>query len=89
MENGYTIDCMLHKYQNIDWTDKRNWYLNNNNPPSRHNSYYGKSINPYEVIFHKWFWHNKNNRVSFDIIEEYIENNKLNLVFPLILSCLF
>jgi hypothetical protein len=81
MKHGYTIDCMLHKYQNIDWLDEKNWNLNDNRHPSRHNSFYGHSINPYEVIFHKWYWHyDKNlsydNRlVSFDILENYIENS--------------
>jgi hypothetical protein len=56
LKHGYSIDCMLHRYQNIDWKNKKNWNLNNNIHPSRKNSFYGMSINPYEVIFHKWFW---------------------------------
>ena len=68
IKNGYTIDCMLAKYQNIDWTNPVNHTLNNNMHPSRKNSFYGKSINPYEVIFHKWFWH-RLETVNFDIIK--------------------
>lgn len=70
INNGYTIDCMLEKYQNIDWYDNKNYYINNNQHPSRKNSYFGKSIDPFEVIFHKWFWHN-DPYVSLDIIENY------------------
>ena len=73
-ENGYTIDCMLQKYQNIDWRSPINYNLNNNIHPSRKNSFYGKSIDPYEVIFHKWYWHGLET-VNFDIIEQYVNNN--------------
>ena len=72
--NGYSIDCMLRKYQNIDWTDRSNYNLNNNIHPSRKNSFYNCSINPYEVIFHKWYWKDSNN-VNLDIIHQYVNNN--------------
>lgn len=72
LNNGYTIDCMLRKYQKIDWTNKDNYNLNYNMHPSR--IFYNNSINPYEVIFHKWCWHNNPN-VNFDIIKQYVENN--------------
>jgi len=83
LENGYSIDCMLPKYQNIDWTNNMNYMLNNNIHPSRHNSFYGESINPYDVIFHKWFWHNAD-LVNFDIIKQYINHNniQLNVQYP-------
>jgi hypothetical protein len=74
LNNGYSIDCMLRKYQNIDWTDSSNYNLNNNKHPSRKNSFYNCSINPYEVIFHKWNWKDSEN-VNFDIIEQYVNNN--------------
>jgi len=74
LKNGYTIDCMLPKYQNIDWCDINNYTLNNNLHPSRKNSFYGESINPYDVIFHKWFWHGNDN-VNFDIVEQYVNKN--------------
>ena len=75
-KNGYSIDCMLSKYQNINWLDPHTWDLNinNNNLPSRNNSYFGKSIDPYEVIFHKWFWHGQPT-VNFEIIEKYVTDN--------------
>ena len=71
LSKGYSIDCMLSKYQGIDWTDSSNYKSNNNAHPSRHNSFYGYSINPYEVIFHKWFWHG-NETVNFEIIRQHI-----------------
>jgi hypothetical protein len=73
-KNGYSIDCMLRKYQNIDWTDTTNYNLNNNIHPSRKNSFFNTSINPYEVIFHKWFWHGEET-VNFEIIDEYVKNH--------------
>ena len=74
LKNGYSIDCMLPRYKNIDWLDEKNYYLNNNKHPSRKNSFYCKSINPYNVIFHKWYWHN-NPLVNFNIIKSYLINN--------------
>jgi hypothetical protein len=71
LNNGFSIDCMLPKYQHIDWTNKNNYNLNNNIHPSRKNSFYGYSINPYDVIFHKWYWH-KEDTVNFEIIKQYV-----------------
>ena len=73
LKNGYSIDCMLPKYKNIDWTNNIYYNLNNNKHPSRKNSFYGDSINPYDVIFHKWYWHNDEN-VNFDIITQYVND---------------
>ena len=69
-KSGFTIDCMLSKYQNINWHDTKNYKLNENKHPSRKNSYFGKSIDPFEVIFHKWYWHGKP-YVCLDVIENY------------------
>ena len=57
--------------------------LNNNVHPSRNNSFYGESINPYDVIFHKWFWHNSH-LVNFNVIQQYINHNniQLNVQYP-------
>lgn len=74
LNNGFSIDCMLRKYQDIDWTDKKNYNLNYNRHPSRKNSFYGNSINPYEVVFHKWYWANEPS-VNFELIQQYINNN--------------
>uniref|UniRef100_A0A6C0JYD2 Glycosyltransferase n=1 Tax=viral metagenome TaxID=1070528 RepID=A0A6C0JYD2_9ZZZZ len=73
LKHGYSIDCMLPKYQNIDWRQKDNYNLNHNKHPSRKNSFYGHSINPYDVIFHKWYWHNAEN-VNFEIIRQYVDD---------------
>jgi len=73
LANGFSIDCMLPKYQNIDWKNNNNYNLNNNIHPSRKNSFYGFSINPYDVIFHKWYWHNSND-VNFEIIRQYVDD---------------
>jgi len=74
-KNGYTIDCMLTRYKGLDWLDKANWSMNNCIPPSRKHSFYGTSINPFEVIFHKWYWHNfLDSPVSFDIVEQYVKS---------------
>jgi len=74
LKNGYSIDCMLRKYQGIDWRNPDNYTLNENQHPSRKNSFYHYSINPYEVIFHKWFWHGLET-VNFVIVEQYVLNN--------------
>jgi hypothetical protein len=72
LKNGYSIDCMIPIYQGIDWTDRNNYNLNNNIHPSRKNSFYGRSLNPYELIFHKWFWKDSEN-VNFEIIKQYVD----------------
>jgi hypothetical protein len=72
--NGYSIDCMLRKYQGIEWRDSKNHKLNNSESPSRNNTFYNNSINPYEVIFHKWFW-NGEETVNYHIVEQYVNNN--------------
>jgi hypothetical protein len=73
LNNGYSIDSMIPKYQNINWRDSINYNLNNNIHPSRKNSFYGCSINPYDVIFHKWYWHD-NDSVNFDIIKQHVDD---------------
>ena len=72
LKNGYSIDCMIPKYQNIDWTNSKYYNLNNNIHPSRKNSFYNYSINPYDVIFHKWYWHDMPT-VNEDIIRQYVD----------------
>jgi hypothetical protein len=69
-KNGYSIDCMLKRYEGIDWKDPCNHNMNDYLHPSRKNSFYGGTIDPYEVIFYKWFWKYEGT-VNFDIIEAY------------------
>ena len=73
IKNGYTIDCMIPKYQNIDWTNSNNYNLNNNRHPSRNKSFYNYSLNPHDLIFYKWFWHNMPT-VNEDIITQYVND---------------
>lgn len=70
LESGFTIDCMLTAYQGIDWKNKNNWNQNKNLHASRKGKYFGKSIDPYEVIFHKWKW-TDSEKVNFEIIDQY------------------
>jgi hypothetical protein len=76
LKHGYSIDCMIRKYQNINWRDPNNYNLNNNIHPSRTNSFYGESLNPYELIFHKWYWHDQRvSGVNKRMIDQYVHNN--------------
>ena len=74
LRHGYSLDCMIRKYQGIDWRDQNNWSLNNNKHPTRKNSFFGESLNPYELIFHKWLWKDSD-RVQFDIVRQYVDTN--------------
>ena len=69
---GFGLDCLLYRYQGIDWSDPANWDQNGNAPPSRQGTYDGISIHPFEVVFHKWFWsHHPNELVAYDAMERY------------------
>lgn len=57
LRHGHNIGCMLERYQGIDWRQKKYWGMNENRHPSRAGSYFGGTIDPFEVVFHKWFWH--------------------------------
>lgn len=81
MENNYTIDCLLYRYQNVDWTDKNNWKLYDNIFPDRLNRYDGISIHPFEVVFHKWYWSDhKNDLIFYDYCKKY-SDWKLNIKY--------
>lgn len=71
--HGYTIDCMLQRYQGMDWRNPENMHQNGYKHPSRHNSYFQTSINPYEVVFHKWFWQGEKD-VNFSIVDDYFKH---------------
>jgi hypothetical protein len=74
LKHGYSIDCILQRYKNINWLDEANWKMNNNIHPSRRGSFYGKSIDPSEVIFHKWYWHGQL-PVNLEFIKKYFSEN--------------
>ena len=52
----------------MDWGDKSNWNCNNNVHPSRHGTYDGISMHPYETVFVKASWH-----VGHPFIDKYAE----------------
>lgn len=41
----------------LDWRDERNWGCNDNVHPSRHGTYDGISMHPFETVFIKASWH--------------------------------
>lgn len=41
----------------VDWRDRANWNCNNNVHPSRHGTYDGVSMHPFETVFVKASWH--------------------------------
>lgn len=80
LKNNYNIDCMLEKYKNIDWRLEKNWnneHLWYNKPlslwTSKKNSYFGKDVNPYDVIFHKHYWSYNNTYISIEIMNNHIK----------------
>lgn len=55
---GYNIATLMYKYdKKTDWRESKNWRCNNNAHPSRHGTYDGISMNPFEVVFLKAGWH--------------------------------
>jgi len=74
-KHGYSIDCLLYKYKDIDWSNSKNWPEPNH--PSTRNGYDGINIHPFEVVFHKCFWNNPNdNGVAAEYFVKYIEWGK-------------
>lgn len=53
---GYTIDTLLAMHRGVDWRDEQNWQCNGNVHPSRHGTYDGISMSPYETVFLKASW---------------------------------
>lgn len=41
----------------VDWRDQRHWRCNNNVHPSRHGTYAGLAMHPFETVFLKASWH--------------------------------
>jgi len=50
----------------VDWRDRRHWRCNNNVHPSRHGTYDGITMHPFETIFLKASWH-----VGEPFVEKY------------------
>ena len=41
----------------VDWSEDRHWRCNNNVHPSRHGTYNGITMHPFETVFIKASWH--------------------------------
>lgn len=58
LAKGHNIATLMSRYpKDVDWRDELNWHCNNNAHPSRHGTYDGISMHPYEVVFIKASWH--------------------------------
>jgi len=56
LSHGFQIDTLLKAYQGVDWNDQSEWACNEYKHPSRKGSYFGISMHPLEVLFHKTHW---------------------------------
>lgn len=73
LKAGFTVDCLLYKYNGIDWLNIDNWLDRCKSVfPSRTGTYDNISIHPFEVVFHKYFWGN-HNLVNFDYVSTYVK----------------
>lgn len=58
LAKGYNLATLMSKYpRGLDWRDEKHWHCNNNAHPSRHGSYDGISMHPFETMFVKASWH--------------------------------
>lgn len=72
MNASFNIDCLLYRYENVDWKDENNWKIYENVFPDRLNSNDEISIHPFEVVFHRWYWqHHQNKPVFYDYCKKY------------------
>lgn len=67
-KNDINIDCLLNAYRGIDWRNETQ--CNEQKHPSRKNTYFGTSINPLEVVFHKPYWKGMK-PVNEDLVKAY------------------
>jgi hypothetical protein len=68
---GYNLDCLIYRYKDIDWRDRKNWKCNDCKFPSRSNTLDGISLHPFETIFHKAHWHDKED-VRMKDVNKYV-----------------
>ncbi len=54
IESGFLIDCLLTKYQTIDFKKPENRFCNSNLNPYKDKHYQNTSLEPYEVVFVKF-----------------------------------
>jgi hypothetical protein len=45
------------RLQGLDWRDDKHWSCNDNVHPSRHGTYDGITMHPFETVFIKASWH--------------------------------
>ncbi|KAK9818280.1 hypothetical protein WJX72_010022 [[Myrmecia] bisecta] len=58
LNHGYNIATLMSKYSiSTDWRNEKHWHCNNNVHPSRHGTYDGISMHPFETVFIKASWH--------------------------------
>ena len=48
---------MRARTQGLDWRDDKHWSCNDNVHPSRHGTYDGITMHPFETVFIKASWH--------------------------------
>lgn len=49
LKDGYNLDCLMLRYQGIDWQDNSKWRCGNMISPHQEGTYDGTSLNPLEV----------------------------------------
>lgn len=74
LSHGLNIGCILSRYKNIDWRLPENHQMNGCIHPSRLGSYFGGTIDPFEVVFHKWRWHGMPNVLFDEVILPHIRS---------------
>jgi len=58
MCHGYNIATLMARYRpGVDWRDDKHWGCNDNVHPSRHGTYDGITMHPFETVFVKASWH--------------------------------
>ena len=80
LRHGVNIDCLLKSYQGMDWRNESNWNCNTFKHPSRRGSYFGISMHPLEILFHKTHWAGQK-PVLEDYIDKYMEFDDRNKMY--------
>ena len=58
LKAGLSVATLMSRYSNkVDWRDKKHWKCNDNVHASRHGTYDGISMHPFETVFIKASWH--------------------------------
>ena len=57
MSRGFNVATLMAKYgRGVDWRERSNWGCNDNVHPSRHGTYDGLTMHPFETVFIKASW---------------------------------